>query len=765
MFKALGNFLHKTPWWALVVLGFSTLLLLALFTAPFELIRLSESGDTPEQQRAIKREIDHAFGDTALGAAEQVVKAMRARAQDPSRKIELDQALRDIAEARREIFSAQRNANQSVKEAMRAAADAALQAAREAAQTTREAAQERIVALKEARQDAVAAQKKAGIDEASGLSAFDSLIVEAELNEKAAGDALERINSKKFAQDLEADFGLKSPAEVKSNADKDAGKVAPPAINKSPSASKVPAIPAPDDASPPASGATTPAPKGLKPEGRPRERDFKGDLSFGRTGDNGKGTDQDRNHGKASGDDRRIIKLDRLGGMTFDAQGNALAQPKLTPLAPELRDDIREKVRADFRRIGIGSALILTFIPLFIMLLVAKFLIDRSRRAQAFAEIKMQEADSANLNRQIVEARLQALQAQVEPHFLYNTLANVQALTEVDPPQANKMVGHLIQYLRATLPKMRETTSTVGQEVELVCAYLNILKMRMGERLAFDIAVPAGLESMPFPPLMLPSLVENAIKHGLEPLREGGRIDVIAEKVGGHIRLVVKDTGRGLTEEPMLAGGGIGLSNIRERLQALFGDSAKLTLESNTPKGMIATITVPAAAIANFARAASVSGNHQLELPKPVDTAPNGFAARTWWVARKTHGVWLRVLTVTLIGAMILLGVILLLGLTSVATGIMPLQFGDIQLAGLEGMALGSLLLVLAFFALALVAVVLTVVIYGLGMLFAGLLVIVPLMILVSLFPVLAPFVLFGLLVWWLIRRTKAKNAARDSLN
>ena len=123
MFKALGNFLHKTPWWALVVLGFSTLLLLALFTAPFELIRLSESGDTPEQQRAIKREIDHAFGDTALGAAEQVVKAMRERAQDPSRKIELDQALRDIAEARREIFSAQRDAKQSVKDAMRAAAD------------------------------------------------------------------------------------------------------------------------------------------------------------------------------------------------------------------------------------------------------------------------------------------------------------------------------------------------------------------------------------------------------------------------------------------------------------------------------------------------------------------------------------------------------------------------------------------------------------------------------------------------------------------
>ena len=393
------------------------------------------------------------------------------------------------------------------------------------------------------------------------------------------------------------------------------------------------------------------------------------------------------------------------------------------------------------------------------MLLVAKYLIDRSRRAQAFAEVKKQEAESANVNRQIVEARLQALQAQVEPHFLYNTLANVQALTEVDPPQANKMVGHLIQYLRAALPKMRETTSTVGQEVELVRAYLNILKMRMGERLAFDIVVPAELESIPFPPLMLPSLVENAIKHGLEPQREGGRIDVVAEKTGEHIRLVVKDTGRGLSEEPLQAGGGIGLSNIRERLQALFGDAAKLTLESNTPRGMIATIEVPTAAITSFGLAMSAAGKVATNVSKPVETPPSGFAARTWWVARKTHRVWLRVLTFTLVSAMILLGVMLLLGLTGVATGLMPLQLGNAQLGGMQGMALGSVALLLAFVALALVAVVLTVVIYGLGMLFAGLLVIVPIIILVSLFPVLAPFVLFGLLVWWLVRRNKNKSA------
>ncbi len=733
MFKALGNFLNKTPWWALILLGFSTLLLLALFSTPFHLIRLSESGDTPEQQRAIKREIDHAFGDTALGAAEQVVKAMRERAKDPSRKTELDQALRDIAEARREIFSAQREANQSVKDAMRAAAESARQAARDAAEATRDAARERIESLKEARQDALDAQKKAGINDPAGVGSFDKLIAEAQINEKAANEALSRINSGKFAQELESDFGIKSVPDNKAASGKKAA-----AGGKLPPAGKAPAAPAaPGAAGAPPAPPPAPVAEGLKIDGIVGNQHIKGNIVLGENG-------------------RRVIKLDRLGSMEFDSLGKEIPLPSLPP---ELRDDIRQKVQGDFRRIGIGSALILTFIPLFIMLLIAKYLIDRSRRAQAFAEVKKQEAESANVNRQIVEARLQALQAQVEPHFLYNTLANVQALTEVDPPQANKMVGHLIQYLRAALPKMRETTSTVGQEVELVRAYLNILKMRMGERLAFDITVPMELESIPFPPLMLPSLVENAIKHGLEPQREGGRIDVIAEKVGEHIRLVVKDTGRGLSDEPMQMGGGIGLSNIRERLQALFGDGAKLTLESNMPKGVIATIDVPTSAIASFGRVMSASARPGAAASKPVEVPPSGFAARTWWVARKTHRMWLRALGFTLVGAMILLGVILLLGLTGVATGLMPLQFGNAHLGGMEGMALGSVALLLAFVVLALVAVVLTVVIYGLGMLFAGLLVIVPLIILVSLFPVLAPFVAGGFVVWWWIRRNKKKSA------
>ncbi len=245
----------------------------------------------------------------------------------------------------------------------------------------------------------------------------------------------------------------------------------------------------------------------------------------------------------------------------------AVAMP---PLPPEVRQQIRHNVTADLKKMGIGAALVLLFIPIFILTVVAKFFIDRSRAAQRMAELKRKEAEYHRMSRQVTEAKLMALQAQVEPHFLYNTLASVQALTEVDPARANTMVGHLIQYLRNALPKMRESISTVGQEVELVRAYLNILQMRMGKRLAFDISVPESLVATPFPPLMLPSLVENAIKHGLEPQREGGSVLISAQAQGGRLRVTVSDTGRGFGET---VGAGVGLANIRERLdRALWRD-------------------------------------------------------------------------------------------------------------------------------------------------------------------------------------------------
>ena len=420
----------------------------------------------------------------------------------------------------------------------------------------------------------------------------------------------------------------------------------------------------------------------------------------------------------------------------------------VAPLAPEFRDDIRAKVAGDVWRIGVGSALILTFIPLFIMLIIAKVYIGRSRRALAFADQKNQEAEISNVNRQVTEARLQALQAQVEPHFLYNTLANVQALTEVDPPAANQMVGHLIQYLRASLPKMRETSSTVGQEIELVRAYLNILKMRMGTRLDFGIDVPDDLLAAPFPPMMLPSLVENAIKHGLEPQRDGGRIDVVVARMftadGERIRLQVKDTGKGLTDAPTQAGGGVGLTNLRERLVGLYGDKARFTLESNDPKGVVATIELPATLAAQQA-ASPLASMRAAVVAEPPRTGWR----RAWGAATKTHSLWTRILSTIFVSLIALLAVLLVVGLIALYTGWLPVHLGPSRLGGLEGMALGSVGLLIGFGVAALAAAIIVAVLYGLGFLFAGLLVFIPLVILISLVPALAPFAVVGFFIYW----------------
>ncbi len=432
------------------------------------------------------------------------------------------------------------------------------------------------------------------------------------------------------------------------------------------------------------------------------------------------------------------------------------------PLPPQLRDSIRATVANGMWRVGVGSVLILIFIPLFVMLLIAKFFIDRSHRALAFAEEKEEEAQLSDMRRQMTEARLQALQAQVEPHFLYNTLANVQALTEIDPPAANQLVGHLIAYLRAALPKMRESTSTVGQEVERVRAYLNILKMRMGERLAFDIQVADDLLTLPFPPMMLPTLVENAIKHGLEPQREGGRIDVLVTRAwrDGQDRLLlqVTDTGAGLSEQDVQSGSGVGLSNLRERLRALYGDAGRFTLEANDPCGVVATIDVPA-------QTRSDSPDYP---PGVGGAAPVAPTARNGWrrivsATRKTHGMWATVVSRTFIILMLLLLAGFFLGLVGLVTGWLPVQVNQFQLDGIEGMAVGSLGLLIAFGALALVVGLLVLLLYGMGFLFAGLLIFIPAAILISLFPVFSPFVVIGLVIYWILwkRRNNSTPSQR----
>ncbi len=225
-------------------------------------------------------------------------------------------------------------------------------------------------------------------------------------------------------------------------------------------------------------------------------------------------------------------------------------------------------------------------------LMIVKVALGSKRRAETRAQAADAVAAEEGLKRQLAEARLKTMQAQVEPHFLFNTLASVDYLIETDPARASRMQKNLIQYLRAALPQMRQSSSTLGQEMALCRSYLEILKVRMDDRLQFAITLPAGLSTAAFPPMMLQTLVENSIKHGLEPKPEGGTLTLSADVVDGNLRVAVSDSGLGFGAAG-LPGSGVGLGNVRERLAALFGARARLTIEPNLPGGTIATIEVP----------------------------------------------------------------------------------------------------------------------------------------------------------------------------
>jgi signal transduction histidine kinase len=211
--------------------------------------------------------------------------------------------------------------------------------------------------------------------------------------------------------------------------------------------------------------------------------------------------------------------------------------------------------------------------------------------------IAMAESEAARsaLQRQVTLAELRTLQAQVEPHFLYNTLASVQSLVRRDPARADEMLDHLHEHLRRSLPAMRSEQSTLAREAQLARSYLSIMRIRMDERLAFRIEVPDELAHEPFPPMMLSTLVENAIRHGIEPSARGGTVVISAERVPQGLAVSVVDDGVGLGASTATSGSGLGLSNVRERLRALFGEQASLRVESGDAGGVRACIVVPAA--------------------------------------------------------------------------------------------------------------------------------------------------------------------------
>jgi len=230
-----------------------------------------------------------------------------------------------------------------------------------------------------------------------------------------------------------------------------------------------------------------------------------------------------------------------------------------------------------------------------VMLIIASVIIKEvaggKRRAELTADEATKRAQTEQLERTVLEARMQALQAQIEPHFLFNTLASIDQLIQTDPPRASKMQRSLIRYLRSAMPQMREgRRPTLVQQVDLSSAFLEIMGVRMEGRMEWVVNVPEGLKSAVFPSMMLQTLVENAIKHGLEPRTEGGRIEIGAEILDGELAVHVLDTGMGFMPK---AEAGVGLANIRERLKALYNDRAELIIEVPPAGGTRATIKVP----------------------------------------------------------------------------------------------------------------------------------------------------------------------------
>ncbi|MDP3822516.1 MAG: histidine kinase [Burkholderiales bacterium] len=212
------------------------------------------------------------------------------------------------------------------------------------------------------------------------------------------------------------------------------------------------------------------------------------------------------------------------------------------------------------------------------------------RAAEASAAAQAVELRRVRLERQATEARLEALRGQIEPHFLFNTLATVRRLQQVEPAQGARLLAHFVDYLRSAQPARQGEAAQLGQEIDLIRAYLGVVALRMAGRLVVSFDVPDDLRALPFPPLTLATLVENAVKHGIEPAPAGGTIMVVVRRIGATLEAVVADTGVGFSGS---SGSGIGLANIRARLQTLYGNAGTLKLHANLPSGVRASMHLP----------------------------------------------------------------------------------------------------------------------------------------------------------------------------
>ena len=234
----------------------------------------------------------------------------------------------------------------------------------------------------------------------------------------------------------------------------------------------------------------------------------------------------------------------------------------------------------------------LTFAALLLAPWTALAAIVRQKEAFARDQKLAFALERSELERQALDARLHLLQAQVAPHFLFNTLANVQALVDAGSPHASTVLRSLIAYLRAAVPVLDEPAATIERELQLVRPYLELMQMRMPDRLQYAMNIDPAALKVRCPPTTLLTLVENAVRHGIDPTEEGGRIDIDIQRLDGRCVVRVTDTGAGL--RPSGSGLGTGLTTLRERLQLIFGDAAHLRLTSGVPRGVAVEVEMPA---------------------------------------------------------------------------------------------------------------------------------------------------------------------------
>ena len=277
-----------------------------------------------------------------------------------------------------------------------------------------------------------------------------------------------------------------------------------------------------------------------------------------------------------------VLKVIYWGGLS--ALGGYIGYLAATFLRFGTRGAVWNPVSSISLSASLGLGLILTVV-------IYQLAVSAGRAEQAQEAADRERVRSLAAEAMAAQANLKLLQAQIEPHFLFNTLANIVGLIEGRPALARAMLEDLIRYLRATLALTRQETTTLGAEADLMKAYLSIFHYRMGERLSFSIDIGTALRNEPIAPMLLQPLIENALKHGLEPKIAGGSVSVRAARDGALVRIEIADSGLGFDGA---SPGGFGLVNVRERLRLLYGDAARLEIQDNPGGGTVVALVIPA---------------------------------------------------------------------------------------------------------------------------------------------------------------------------